>query len=210
MPLGIKLAYTLFLLIWIPAYWHGHGWQNFLWLCDIANLVIGLAVWLESPLLFASQAVGVLVIQGLWLVDISGRLLFGLHIIGGTEYMFDSSVPIGLRLLSLFHVFVPLLILWAIARLGYDERGWKLQTALTCALIPLTFWLTDPADNINWIWKPFGIEQTLIPAGLFALVEIVALPLVLYLPTHVVLSKWARRRNRQSRNDAVSQTSETV
>jgi hypothetical protein len=152
-PLSIKLGYTIFLAVWIPAYWQAYGWENFLWICDVANLLIGLALWLESPILIAAQAVGVLIIQALWLIDVLARLLIGFHPIGGTEYMFDATKPLFLRLLSLFHVCVPVLLLWAIARLGYDRRGWRLQAAFTALLLPTTFLLTDPADNINWIWR---------------------------------------------------------
>jgi hypothetical protein len=192
-PLSIKLGYTIFLAVWIPAYWQAYGWENFLWICDVANLLIGLALWLESPILIAAQAVGVLIIQALWLIDVLARLLIGFHPIGGTEYMFDATKPLFLRLLSLFHVCVPVLLLWAIARLGYDRRGWRLQAAFTALLLPTTFLLTDPADNINWIWRPFGIEQAVVPAPVFMLFIIWALPLLLYLPTHAALLTWCRR-----------------
>jgi hypothetical protein len=34
-PLSIKLGYTIFLAVWIPAYWQAYGWENFLWICDV-------------------------------------------------------------------------------------------------------------------------------------------------------------------------------
>jgi hypothetical protein len=196
LPLWLKIAYTLFLVVWIPAYWETYGWQNFLWICDLANFVIAAALWLESPLLVASQAVSVLVIQALWVIDVLTRLAAGFHPIGGTEYMFDPAKPLAVRLLSLFHAFIPILLLWLIWRLGYDRRGWWLQSAITWLLLPVTYLVTDPTKNINWIWKPFGIEQSLIPPGAFLLVEMVALPLLLYLPTHSVLLAWARHHGR--------------
>ena len=62
-PLWLKLAWTAWMVVWVPVYWWQHGPANFLWLCDVANFAITAALWLESPLLFSSQAVGVLVIQ---------------------------------------------------------------------------------------------------------------------------------------------------
>ena len=51
-PLWLKIGWTLWLGVWMPYYWMQYGPQNFLYFCDIANLLIGLALWLESPLLF--------------------------------------------------------------------------------------------------------------------------------------------------------------
>jgi hypothetical protein len=196
LPLGVKLAYTVFLAVWVPVYWVQSGWQNFLWLCDVAVFLLGLALWLESPLLLSAQAVGVLLVQLLWTVDYVGALLFGVHPIGGTEYMFNAAEPWWLRGLSLFHIAMPPLLLWAVRRLGYDRRGWLLQTAITCALLPATFLLTDPARNINWLWRPFGVEQRWLPDAGFLVVAIAAYPLLLYLPTHLLLSRWTARRGR--------------
>lgn len=186
----MKIAYTLWLAVWIAVYWQSYGPQNFLWLCDVANLVLGLAIWLESPLLFSSQAVGVLIIQALWIVDVCARLVTGAHLIGGTEYMFDPEKSIGLRSLSLFHIFVPVLLLWAIRRLGYDRRGWKLQTLMLWLLLPFTYLVTDPELNINWLWKPFGISQSAMPELAYLGFAMLAVPLVLYLPTHAALVAW--------------------
>ncbi len=194
LPLSVKLTYTAFLAVWIPVYWIHNGWQNFLWLCDLANFLVGLALWLESPLLLSAQAAGVLLVQVLWTVDYLGALLFGVHPIGGTEYMFNPATPWWLRGLSMFHIAMPPLLLWGVRRLGYDRRGWKLQTAITCVLLPATFLLVDPARNVNWLWRPFGVEQRWLPPAAFLVVAIAAYPILLYVPTHLLLSWWTARR----------------
>ena len=191
-PLWLKIAYTAWLAVWVTVYWRSYGPQNFLWLCDLANFILLIAIWTESRLLFSSQAVGVLVIQAVWIVDVCSRLLAGSHLIGGTEYMFDPQKSITLRSLSLFHVVVPILLLWAIRRLGYDHRGWKLQTVILWVLLPITYLVTDPELNINWLWKPFGIPQTAMPELVYLVVEMLAVPLILYLPTHAALARWTR------------------
>lgn len=195
-PLAVKLAYAAWLAVWVPAYWLNSGWQNFLWLCDVSVFLVGLALWLESRLLFSAQAVGVLLVQVLWTVDFLGALLFGLHPIGGTEYMFDPAKPLWLRALSLFHVFLPALLVWGLLRLGYDRRGWLLQTGLTWVLLPATFVFVEAERNINWLWRPFGIEQRWLPPAVFLLVAMAAYPLLLYLPSHALLTWWTARRQR--------------
>lgn len=193
-PLAVKLGWTLWVAVWAPVYWFEAGPGNFLWLCDMASFVLVAAFWLESPLLVSSQAVGVLLVQTAWAVDYCGRLIFGVHPIGGTEYMFDPAKPLWLRSFSLFHLVMPPLLLWAVHRLGYDRRGWRLQTLLTWALLPATLLLTDPERNINWLRAPFGMEQVWMPPRVFLLVAMAAYPLLLYFPTHALLTLWARVR----------------
>jgi hypothetical protein len=48
-PLWLKVAYTAFVAVLVPYYWHTYGPVNFLWFCDIALLVTLAALWLESP-----------------------------------------------------------------------------------------------------------------------------------------------------------------
>lgn len=181
------------MLIWVPVYWIHNGPANFLWLCDVANFAIALAIWLESPLLFSAQAVSVLAIQFAWMVDFFGRLLTGVHLLGATDYMFDTATPWWLRGLSLFHIFVPALLLWAIWKLGYDSRGWRLQTLFAWLVLPASFVAGDPEQNLNWLWAPFGVPQTLLTPISFMLVCMVLYPLLLYLPSHALLLWWARR-----------------
>lgn len=194
-PLALKVAYTLWFAVWAPTIWIDTGAANFLWLCDIANFLILIAIWRESALLFSSQTVSVLLIQVSWMVDFFGRMALGFHPLGGTDYMFEAAKPLWIRGLSLFHVVIPVLLLWAIWRLGFDTRGWKLQTVIAWIVLPLSLF-PDPERNINWIWGPFGLEQTLMPVGLYVVVCMVAYPLVLYLPTHALLQWWIRRSGR--------------
>lgn len=196
LPLWLKLLYTAWMAVWIPVYWVHSGPDNFLWLCDVANFVVAVAVWVESPLLFSSQAVGVLLIQSLWMVDFFTALLFGVHPIGGTEYMFDAATPPWQRSFSLFHVFVPALLVWALYRLGYHRHGWRLQTAFTWAVLPLTYLLSDPERNINWLWRPFGVEQSLVPGPVWVALCLLLYPALIFYPTHLALTAWARRSRR--------------
>ncbi len=196
LPLALKLAYTGWFLVWVPVYWIENGPANFLWLCDIANFVVAAAIWLESPLLFSSQAVSVLLIQLAWMVDVGTRLVAGFHPIGGTEYMFDPATSTAVRVLSLFHVFMPVLLLYALWRLGYDRRGWRLQTLVCWVVLPLSFGVGEPEANLNWLWAPFGVEQVWLPPLAFLGVCMLAYPLILYLPTHALLRSGLRRLGR--------------
>jgi hypothetical protein len=193
-PLWLKIAWTLWLIIWAPAYWHRYGLQNFLFFCDIGNVLIGIGLWLESGLIFSWVACGLLLFQTLYTIDIGGALLTGHHLIGGTEYMFDPYLPLWIRLLSLFHVVTPFVLLWAIRTLGYDGRGWKLQTLMTWIVVPINyFW--RPEQDVNWARGPFFHEQHAMPGYIYLLGYLVLVPVCVYLPTHWFLVWLARRWN---------------
>ena len=190
-PLWLKISYTLFVAVLVPVYWAHYGPANFLWACDIALLVTVVALWRESRLLASAMAVAVLVLEAVWNLDFFTRLIAGRDVIGldATGYMFDAALPLWLRALSLFHVFLPLLLLWLVRRLGYDLRALATTTALCWIVLLATYWLTDPVRNINWA---FGLGARHDPwlvgpwylAGLMA-----ALPLFVYLPTHLLLKR---------------------
>lgn len=189
-PLWLKAVWTVWLLLWAPLYWRQYGAQNFLYFCDLGNILIGIALWTENALVFSWQAAGLLVFQTLYLVDLIWAGLFGRHIIGGTEYMFDPNIPLFIRLLSLFHLATPPVLLWAIWRLGYDARGWKLQTLMTWIVVPINyFW--RPQYNINWA-RGLLREQHLVPGPEYLIAYLMVVPLVVYYPTHLVLNRWSR------------------
>lgn len=196
LPLALKVAYTAWLVMWMAGYWVMLGPSNFLWLCDLANLLVGLALWLESPLLFSAQAVSILLVDLAWTIDVTAALLTGKHPIGGTQYMFIAAEPLWLRLMSLFHVAVPVLVLWCLLRLGFDRRGWRLQTAIAWVLLPVCFFFTDPALNLNWLRRPFEMEQTLMPPLAYLGFCLIAYPLVLFWPTGAVLGRMLSARSR--------------
>src|SRR5215831_9039489 len=148
-PLGVKLVWTSVVLVWCVVYWHQYGVRNFLYFCDLGNLLITIGLWLESRFLLSWQAVGLLAFQILYDIDLLGALFLGHHATGGTEYMFDPAIPLLVRALGLYHFVVPILLLWAICRVGYDRGAWKWQIVLMVAVVPINFfWHRE--DNINF------------------------------------------------------------
>ena len=193
-PLWLKVGWTVWLLVWAPVYWRQYGAQNFLYFCDIGNVLIGIALWLESPLIFSWVACGLLLFQSLYTIDLVGALVSGRHITGGTEYMFDPHLPVSIRLLSLFHIGMPPLLLWATWRLGYDPRGWRFQTLQTWIVVPINyFW--RPEQDVNWARGLFFREQHAVPGWVYLLIYLIAVPLVVYWPTHIFLKWLTRSRN---------------
>lgn len=195
-PLWLKVLWTACVIVWIPFYWRQYGLQNFLFFCDLGNLFIAAALWLESPLLFSWQAVSLLLFQTLFVLDLAGAVATGHHLIGGTEYMFDPHIPMAIRLASLFHIVAPVLLLWAVLRVGYDPRGWKFQTVTAWIVIPINY-LWRPQDDVNWARGLFFREQHVMPGALYLLVYLTVVPALVYYPTHRFLI-WLVERWRRS------------
>jgi hypothetical protein len=189
-PLAAKLAYTAWMFVWVPLYWQANGPSNFLWICDFANFAILYAIWRESALVASSQLAGILFIQVLWAVDFFGRLLAGTHPIGGTEYMFDPAEPLWLRGLSLFHLWSVPLVVWMVRRLGYDPRGWRLQTGFAAFLLPAGVIFGTAEQNLNWMHAPFGVEQALVPPLALAFLSIPIVGFVLFWTGDWTARRW--------------------
>jgi hypothetical protein len=187
-PLWIKLAYTLFVLATVAVYAVKYPLCNFLWFSDIALIATVPALWLESGLLASMMAVGVLLPELLWNVSYFGQLATGRRISGLTDYMFDADKPRYLRALSLFHVFLPVLLVWMVVRLGYDGRALLAQTVLAWVLLPVCYRYTDPKENVNWVFGPGNAPQRRLPPLVYLALLMLGFPLLLYLPAHLLLS----------------------
>lgn len=190
-PKWIRWAVLVWLAIWIPAYWRTWGPANFLHLCDIAVILACLGVWTNSALLISSQAVSSLLVAAAWALDAGSRLVRGRGLVGGAEYLFDTRYPLWIRLLSLFHLAMPVLLLWALGRTGYDRRGWALQCSIALpAFIAARF--TAPAVNINFAFTDPFIHRAWGPPPIHVLISWLFMALVVYLPTHLLLKKLFR------------------
>lgn len=191
-PLWLKVAWTAWLLVWAPIYWRQYGAQNFLYFCDVGNFLIAIGLWTDSRLILSWQAVGLLVFQTLYAIDLIGAVLSGHHVFGGTEYMFDPKISLFVRLLGLYHLVVPPLLLWAVRRVGYDREAlrWQTFTAWTLVLFSY-FW--RPEYNVNWA-RGIGHEQHVVPHWLYLAIYLIVVPVVVYWPTHVALRSWSQGR----------------
>lgn len=199
-PLWAKLLYSAFVAVLVPYYWATYGPTNFLYFCDTALLITLVAIWAESPLLASMPAVGIMIPQALWCIDFVGVLL-GLHVIGLTDYMFNPALSLVARGLSFFHFWLPFVLLWLVWRLGYDRRALMIWTGLAWFLMLICYCLLPapppPVDspntpvNVNYVYgfSDAHPQEWMPPLAWFALI-MVALPVVIFLPTHCVLNRF--------------------
>ncbi len=196
-PLGVKLVYTAFVAVLVPVYWHYYGPTNFLYFCDVALILTLIAIWPENALLISMSAVGILIPQAVWVVDVVGNAA-GISLTGMTDYMFDPTHSLFLRLLSLFHGWQPFLMLYLVWKVGYDRRAFWARTGASRVQMPISFVLMPPPTphpglvpvNINYVW---GLRdtaaQTWVPPYVWLAGLAIGLPLVVFAPTHFVLAR---------------------
>jgi hypothetical protein len=174
----------LWLAVWVPAYWITWGAENFFLFCDVAVFLTCAGLWWGNSLLLSSQALTI-GFNLFWSINLlSGAL--GRALFPGTEYMWDEQFPLWVRLLSFFHVGLPLVQAWALRRTGYDPRALQLQTAITLALMFLCLALR-PEKNLNYIYSEPLFGRAWGPAPVHVLVVGTFIMAVFYLPAHLVL-----------------------
>lgn len=176
------------MLVWIPVYWRAWGPANFLHLCDVAMILTCIALWTNSALLISSEAVSMLLVGLAWMLDALWRIAFGHHLIGGTAYLFDASHPLWVRLFSLFHVGLVILLLWAVRRTGYRRAAWPLQSAIALAAV-VACRFTNPATNMNYAFTDPFFHRAWGPAAGQVAVTVLFLIFVAYLPAHLLFRR---------------------
>ena len=186
------------LAVWGWAYARYWGAPDFLYLCNVAMVLTCAGLWFGNSLLVSSQAVATVVIGTLWGIDVGWTALsHGHFLIGGTEYMWDATRPMWVRLLSFDHVAVPLATWWAIRKLGYDRRAWGFQAGIAAGAMLLSRFV-EPWKNINYAQKELVTFHTWGPAPVHLLVIWGALVLMVYWPVHAVLCRVLPQRRRDS------------
>ncbi len=172
LPLWLKWLYTAFVAVQVPIYTIAYGLLNFLWFSNLALFTGLAALWLENRWLASAALVAVLLPEMVWIIDFVASLPTGQPPLGLVEYMHDSSIPLAIRALSLYHLPLPFVLLWMVWRLGYEPRAWyRLLVPVGYAVLLLSLWLSTPESSVNWVLGPWREPQPWMhPALWFALV----------------------------------------
>lgn len=195
-PRWVKIAVAVWVAAWFPIYLAYYGWANFLHLSDVAVALLAIGLWTSSSLLVSSQAVSVLIGETLWCVDFLLALATGRRIFGGIGYMWDQHYPLWLRLMSLYHFLLPVVLVWGVWRLGYDRRALKLQMGIA-AIVLIASRIWGRPENINFAYRDPVFRRSWGPAPVHLLFMFACMVVILYLPTHWVLAKLFGRPRRQ-------------
>lgn len=213
-PRWLTIAYSAFMAVLIPVYWQNYGPRNFLYFCDVALILTLVGIWIQSPLLISMQAIAIIIPQVFWVVDFAAHAFLEHGLTGVTDYMFDATRSPFLRGLSLFHGWMPFLLLYLVWRLGYDRRALVLQTILGTSVLLYCYFFTlappAPPDrpheavNVNYVFGPSDARgQQWMPPWMWLGMLVVAFPVVVYYPTHWLLNHLMGASSRDRRSDGL-------
>jgi len=154
-------------------------------LCDVSVVIACLGLWFRQSLLVSSQALLAPLVGVLWSLDVLWRIVTAHHLVGGTEYMWDQHYALWIRLLSCFHIVLPMVLLWALQILGYDRRALAFQSAITGLLLIFSRFLS-PQLNMNYAFQDPLLHRTWGPAPTHLAVILLGALMIFFLPTHLV------------------------
>ncbi len=114
--------------------------------------------------------------------------------------MFEAQRPLFLRGLSLFHGWLPFLLLFLVKRLNNNPRAFMAWTFVAWTAMLISYFLLPPTGallpnpqtpvNVNYV---FGLSDTApqkwMPGWAWLALMLTAMPLAIYLPTHALLVK---------------------
>jgi hypothetical protein len=195
-PRWLVYTYSLFMAILVVIYWIYRGPQNFLWGCDIALLLTWVALWRNAALPASMALLVTLIPDIVWNTDFLLHLFSGRDVLGvdATSYMFEQSMPLFVRALSLFHVFLAPMLVWMVYRVGYDSRALVWMTAVAWFVIPVSYLASDVEQNINWVYGVGPIPPVWMSDQVYLILFMLAVPLIIFLPTHWLMKRWFQGR----------------
>ena len=199
-PLPLKIAPTVYTAILVPTYCAHYGPTNFLWFSDLALMGLTPALWREDKRLMSVVALTGVLPEIPWNIGYFTRLLTGKELFGLSHYMFDKRHPLWIRALSLFHVWMPPLLLWSVRRFGYDGRALPLQIAAGEAVLLASYALAKPQDNVNWVYGPGEKPQHKIPRALYLCAVMAFFPLCVWLPAHYLFKRLGRSMSTRAKS----------
>src|SRR5207247_319857 len=116
-----------------------------------------------------------------------------------TDYMFANRRPLFMRALSLYHVVVTFTLIWLVYSLGYASRAWLVMTIIAWIVLPATYLLTRPEHNINRVFGFGNPPRRPLPPKLWVFALMMGFPILIYLPTHLLLRDFLTARDRCNR-----------
>jgi hypothetical protein len=184
----LRWVVLLCFLVWFSTYAQVWGWANFLHVCDVAVILTVAGLWWGNAPLLSSQALNAILANALWCLDVGWRVLLGRHFVGGTEYMWDTGVPLWIRLFSLYHLVLPPVLVWSLWRVGYDRRGFPLQAGILAVVLAISRFFGAEL-NLNFAFVEPIFHRTWGPAPLHLFLVWLWMLIFLYWPVD-----WALRR----------------
>jgi hypothetical protein len=170
----LKIIFTLFLCILLLINWITYGPANILWISDITLLLAYFATIFQSRFLSSMAILQGLFFESMWVIALLISLIAPMDF-ALIKYMYDSSIPIWIRCISLFHLILPPYLVWLLYRFGYTKKALPLQIGINWIVIFLTWAVSKPSANINFVYsyQKYGWNPLIYLVGLAAAISII-------------------------------------
>ena len=176
----IKWFLIIFCSILIPIYIYHYGIINFLWFSDIGLLLTLISLVRKNPIYISVASLGFLLFELTWAASFFLELFLDISFFHLTSYMFDVNYPLYLRLLSLFHLFMPVIWFYYLNKWGYKLKSIIGFLFFYWVIVTLSYLLSSKQENINWV---FSFYPYLISA------MYLIIPIIIFVPMHKILKK---------------------
>lgn len=196
----ILAVFAAFFLTWLSSYFLQYPLTNFLWTCNIALTMTAVSVFVTRDSLGLSMALCLVVVPDvLWILDVLVRAITGTHLTGGTEYVFDASIPWLVRCVSFEHALLVPFLVYMLRRRGYDSRALIAVGILLPTVYYVTYYVSDPLLHTNWVWGLFASRQQWLPALIYPAIAATTFLLVFATPVHFAARRWLPHKSYPSR-----------
>lgn len=176
-----------------------NNYEQILWFCSFTTLLLAIALITRNNFLASTIVTAALVLETLWVIDVTSLLLFGHLALGTAGYI--TTVPTIRFFLTFYHFLlwiVPVFIVLDMER--FHKYSWLGAIGFFSLISVVTLLLTDM--NVNCVQSPciFGFYEFLRPVvealgnylPLF-IVNLLVLSIVVFIPTHF-LFRWIVRK----------------
>ncbi len=155
------LAVTVFFVVAANQLTHiffeGLDFGELLWFCDLMSFVLAYALWTKNRFLLSTVFLSSVPAQFMWIVDFFMNL-YGSGF-GRTDWMFEESYVWWTPYLStLMHAILIPFSAWGIFRYGFEKRAILGVYFIVLALLPATYFFTDPTINRNCVFFPCDLN----------------------------------------------------
>lgn len=191
------------LLFFLNAYVHvqADNYEQILWLCSFTTLLLAIGLLTRNNLILSSTLAVSLVLQTIWVIDVTSLLIFGRFVTGTAGYLTTAT---SVRFfLTFYHVFLWIVPVFAILDTQkFHKYSWIGASVFFFIVSLITLSLTEL--NVNCVRQSciFGFYEFLRPiTGTLSsflpsfVINWLILTLIVFIPTHLIFRAIVKRMN---------------
>ena len=178
--IGIFFIILQFMLLY--KYLYLAEFNNMLWFCSHAPLLFGLAFFFKKIKIIKGLISVGLIIQLIWIVDYLGKLLFGIYLIGTTDYMFLYQSTFFSYIVSVIEHFSSILALFLTYKYKPKKEIFYYSFFYLIIILIFTLIFSSPEENFNLVYNMIIFNEFTFTGYTFSWIFLAMI--ILVLPTY--------------------------